>query len=124
MHFGDRVWAVWKHVRGCADESLSEREVDDDDRLVDPPSLSPISMMASPPKVASVSVGDWGPFSISLTTVSPVMARVGAILAGQGDATGARRGKPGDRQQKNSAPRQTWRVGLRKVAQLQRKCGG
>lgn len=66
---------------GCAGAPFVEdRKLEsDEERAVEAPSSSPISMIASPPRVSSVSVGDCGPFSMSLTMVSPVMARIGAM---------------------------------------------
>jgi hypothetical protein len=47
------------HLRGCA-LSPDERDSCDEGRVVELQSSSPISMMASPDKVASVPVGDVG----------------------------------------------------------------
>lgn len=79
--FGGRIEGVLDHVRGCAGASFTEPTSKDDEREVEL-SSSPISMIASPLSVSSVHVGDagdCGPFSVSFTTVSPVIERAGAI---------------------------------------------
>jgi hypothetical protein len=73
----ERVWgpkSTEDHLRGCA-LSPEARENCDEGRVVEP-SSSPISMMASPDNVASVSVGDVGDCGdFSSVSVSPVIVR-------------------------------------------------
>jgi hypothetical protein len=69
------------HLRGCA-LSPDERVNCDEGRVVEL-SSSPISMMASPDNVASVSVGDVGDCGdFSSVRVSPVIVRARDITTG------------------------------------------
>ena len=73
---------IMDHLRGCAGASLTDEPESNEGPVVNASCSSRISIMASPLRVSSVFVGDagdCGPSSASLTTVSPVIVRAGAI---------------------------------------------
>jgi hypothetical protein len=100
------------HLRGCALSTADERVNCDDGRVVEL-SSSPISMMASPDNVASVSVGEVGELvDFSSVRVSPVIVRARDITT-----VGLKRSKNEVRKQKLRAIAKTGHFDSKTVAQ-------